>query len=358
MDGPATWAYRDRFADAFARTYFRRFCDGVVSSVGVGTYLGDATDEADDAYRAAIVEALESGVNVVDTAVNYRHGRSERAVGEALAGADVDPAAVLVATKGGFVAFDGERPADPAAYVADRYGDLGDLHLVRGNCIDPPFLARQLDRSRERLGVDPGLYYLHNPETQLDARSREEVYDAIEDAFAFLERRVAAGEIGAYGVATWECFRVPRDHPRYLSLAEVARRARAASDRAGTEATGFRAVQLPFSVRMADAFTVEAHEGPDGPRSALAFAHDAGLAVFASAPLLQGDLAEPGAIPDAVAARLSGDTPAQRAINFARSAPGVTAALVGTGSPEHVAENVAAGTFPPLGAAAFDATFE
>jgi aryl-alcohol dehydrogenase-like predicted oxidoreductase len=360
MDGTATWAYRDRFADAFARTYFRRFADGVVSSIGVGTYLGDATDAADDRYRAALVEALETGINVLDTAVNYRYGRSERVVGEALAGADVDTDAVLVATKGGFVAFDGERPPDPAAYVADRYGDLGDLQLVRGNCIDPPFLARQLDRSRERLGVDPGLYYLHNPETQLESRSREAVYDAIEDAFAFLERRVAAGDVGGYGVATWDCFRVPRDHPRYLSLAEVIRRARAASDRAGTEGTGFRAIQLPFSVEMADAFTVEAHEGPgpDGPRSALSFAHDAGLAVFASAPLLQGDLAEAGAIPDAVAERLAGDTPAQRAINFARSAPGVTAALVGTGSPDHVAENVAAGTFPPLGAAAFDATFE
>jgi aryl-alcohol dehydrogenase-like predicted oxidoreductase len=356
MDGPATWAYRDRFTDAFARTYFRRFGDGVVSSIGVGTYLGDASDAADDRYRAALVEALESGVNVVDTAVNYRHGRSERVVGEALARADVDPAAALVATKGGFVAFDGERPTDPAGYVADRYGDLGELHLVDGNCIDPAFIERQLDRSRGTLGVDLGLYYLHNPETQLAERSRAAVYDAIEDAFTLLERRVAADDIGGYGVATWDCFRVPRDHPRYLSLAEVVRRA--ASDRAGTEATGFRAIHLPFNVRMADAFTVEAHEGPGGLRSALALAHDAGLAVFASAPLLQGDLATEGAIPEAVADRLAGDGPAQRAINFARSAPGVTAALVGTGSPEHVAENVAAGTFPPLGAAAFDATFE
>jgi aryl-alcohol dehydrogenase-like predicted oxidoreductase len=36
----------------------------------------------------------------------------------------------------------------------------------------------------------------------------------------------------------------------------------------------------------------------------------------------------------------------------------VTASLVGMGSPEHVAENVAAGTYEPLGASAFDAVFE
>jgi aryl-alcohol dehydrogenase-like predicted oxidoreductase len=59
-----------------------------------------------------------------------------------------------------------------------------------------------------------------------------------------------------------------------------------------------------------------------------------------------------------VAERLDGETRAQQAINFARSAPGVTSALVGTGSPAHVAENVAAGTYEPLGAGAFDAVFE
>ena len=65
-----------------------------------------------------------------------------------------------------------------------------------------------------------------------------------------------------------------------------------------------------------------------------------------------------GSIPAAVDAELNGETPAQRAINFARSAPGVTVALVGTSSPAHVAENVASGTFEPLGARAFDAVFE
>ncbi len=111
---------------------------------------------------------------------------------------------------------------------------------------------------------------------------------------------------------------------------------------------------------MADAFTVAAHDAdaPDGPVSALEFCHREGLSVFASASIGQGDLAVEGAIPAEVAAELAGDTPAQRALNFARSAPAVTAALVGCGRVEHVRENVAAGTFDPLGASAFDAVFE
>ena len=355
-----TWAYRDAHDD-FARTFFRRFGDGVASSIGVGTYLGDPTDERDDAYYQAIRTALASGVNVVDTAINYRNQRSERVVGKALADADIDRSATVVATKGGFVPFDGERPADPGAFVKREYVDTGLVDrddLVGGqHCIAPGFLDDQLDRSLDNLGVDTiDLYYVHNPETQLAENSREAVYDQLEAAFERLEERAADGDITHYGVATWDAFRVPAGHEKYLSLPEVVERARAAAKAAGNTATHFRAIQLPFNVFMADAFTVEAHQGPEGPQSALWFAHEAGLDVFTSASVMQGRLARE--MPDSVEAKLEGETRAQRAINFARSAPGVTCSLVGTGSVEHASENVDAGRYEPLGADAFDAVFE
>jgi len=352
----ATWSYRNRFHETFARTYFRRFGDGLVSSLGIGTYLGEPTDARDEQYYESIVAALESGVNVVDTAINYRCQRSERVVGRALDAADVDREAVLLATKGGFVPFDGTRPADPAAYVREAYPDHVE-EFVSGNCIAPGYIDDQLDRSLANLGVDTiDLYYVHNPETQLETKTPAEVYDQLEATFTRLEERAADGDIRHYGVATWEAFRVQQDDGGYLSLPEVVSRARAASDAAGTAATHFRAIQLPFNVFMADAFTVAAHDGADGPQSALRLAHEAELDVFTSASIMQGRLAEE--IPDAVRAELNGDTLAQRAINFARSAPGVTTALVGMGSPDHVRENVDAGTYEPMGAGAFDAVFE
>ncbi|WP_336021962.1 aldo/keto reductase [Halobellus salinisoli] len=358
-----TWAYRDRFGDAFARTYFRRFGPGVASSVGVGTYLGEPTDAIDERYRECITEALSSGVNVVDTAINYRCQRSERVVGDALRRADVDREEVVVATKGGFVPFDGSRPDDPAEYVRERFLDTGILDpidLARGShAIAPGFLDAMLDRSLSNLGVDAvDCYYVHNPETQLLARGRDAVYDALEAAFERLERRRAAGDIDGYGVATWEAFRVPRDHDAYLSLPEVVARAESAAETVGVDDVGLTAIQLPFNVAMADAFTVSAHRHPTEDRdvSALEYAQATGIDVVASATLAQGDLAS--SIPEAVDAELTGDTAAQRAINFARSAPGVTTALVGTSSPRHVPENVAAGTFEPLGARAFDSVFE
>ncbi|MFB6093274.1 MAG: aldo/keto reductase [Haloquadratum sp.] len=358
-----TWSYRERFGDAFARTYFRRFGPGVASSIGFGTYLGDPTDAVDDRYRAALTEGLESGVNLLDTAINYRCQRSERVVGEALDAADVDREAVVVATKGGFLPFDGSRPDDPSAYVREAFLDPGLLEpadLARGShAIAPGFLDAMVDRSLANLGVETiDCYYVHNPETQLQTRSREAVYDQLEAAFERLERRRSAGDVGAYGVATWEAFRVPRGHDAYLSLPAVVDRAAAAADRVGADESGLAAIQLPFNVVMADAFTVEAHAHPTDDRdvSALEYAQATGLDVVASATLAQGDLAS--SLPEKVDAELDGETPAQRAINFARSAPGVTTALVGTSSAAHVPENVAAGTFEPLGARAFDSVFE
>jgi aryl-alcohol dehydrogenase-like predicted oxidoreductase len=366
-----TWRYRDRFGDSFGRTYFRRFGPGVVSSVGVGTYLGEPTDADDDRYRAAVTTALDSGVNLIDTASNYRAGRSEPVVGRAVDSADTPREAVVVTTKGGFVPFDGDRPTDPAAFVRREYVDDGPLtpaDLARGShALDPAFLAGQLDRSLDRLGLDRiDCYYLHNPETQLAVRDRETVYDQLAAAFELLERRRAAGDIGRYGIATWDALRVPASADAHLDLGEILRRARTAADRVGTADSdapadddhGFAAIQLPFNVQMADAFTLAAHDHGGERVSALEFAHREGLSVFTSATLGQGELASEGAIPPAVAAELEGDTPAQRAINFARSAPAVTGALVGSRQTTHLDENVAAGTFDPMGASQFDDVFE
>lgn len=356
-----TWAYRNRFGDSYGRTYFRRFGPGVVSSVGLGTYLGAPTEETDEAYLKAALLGLDSGLNHLDTASNYRCGRSERVVGETLAETDVDRASVVVASKAGFLPFDGSRPDDPARYVRERFLESGLVQpdqLVQGShCLAPDYLDWALDRSLDRLGVDQiDAYYLHNPETQLAAHDRATVYDRVAAAFERLERRRAAGDIGRYGVATWEALRVPPDDDAYLDFAELLRRARRAADRVGVESHGFGVVQLPFNAQMADAFTVGAHG--ENRLSALEFAHREGLAVVASATLAQGTLTEADAIPKAVEATVAGDTPAQRAITFARSAPAVRTALVGTSNRDHLRENMASGTFDPLGATAFDRVFE
>ena len=121
-------------------------------------------------------------------------------VGEALRAAEVDRESVVVATKGGYVPFDGEPPADPLASVREQCLDTGLLSredLARGrHALAPAFLSDQLDRSPSNLGLDAvDLYYVHNPATQRAVRSREAVYDRLEAAFTRLEERAADGDI-------------------------------------------------------------------------------------------------------------------------------------------------------------------
>jgi len=111
----STLAYARRFT--MLPSHFRPMFGLTGSSIGVGTYLGDENEEADRGYEEAIKAALLGGINIIDTAVNYRFQRSERAVGRAISGlvaaGQVKREEIIVATKGGYMTFDGGVPADP-----------------------------------------------------------------------------------------------------------------------------------------------------------------------------------------------------------------------------------------------------
>jgi len=99
------------------------------------------------------------------------------------------------------------------------------------------------------------------------------------------------------GLRRRDVARVPgrEDDERYLSLAEVLARAEAAGEAVGPDDDhGFGAIQLPFNVAMADAFTRRNQRSPGDdsePVSTLELAHEAGLSVVTSASIGQGDLA-------------------------------------------------------------------
>jgi len=338
LDGRATPSATAAYAREMraAAGHFREALGVTVSSLGIGTYLGRDDDRTDAAYADAVRRALELGINVVDSAINYRNQRSERAVGRALREGSIPRERVLVCTKGGFLPFDGGRPRDPRSFVEETYVRPGLLRwdeVVDGiHCLSPRFLSDQIDRSRRNLGIATiDLYYLHNPETQLGAVSRDEFFRRLRAAFAELERACDEQRIAAYGTATWNGYRLSDDEPEHLSLHDVLECAR----EAGGARNRFRAVQLPFNLEMDEAASFANQRG----QTLLQAAADAGIAVFASAPVLQGRLAH---LSPAERARLSGlDTDAQRALQFVRATPGITCALVGTRSVAHVEENAA-----------------
>jgi aryl-alcohol dehydrogenase-like predicted oxidoreductase len=349
-----TARYRERFAGEVAEQHFRFEQNLHISSIGTGTYLGKASAEADRSYAEALVRAVELGANVIDTAANYRFQRSERSVGAALRTLTDERGftreEIIVCTKGGYLPFDGGPPEDVRAYVEETFvrtgvADFSDI-AAGSHCMTPRYLEHQVAQSLANMGLDAiDVYYVHNPETQLSVVTRAEFDNRLRAAFEQLERERAAGRIRAYGVATWNGFRAQPSAREYHSLERMLELAR----EAGGDAHGFRFVQLPFNLRMPEALILD-NQSLEGARlSLLEVAKALSVTVVASASILQGKVARD--LPEEVREPLGSlETDAQTAIQFVRSTPGITTALVGMSRRAHVEENLKLARVAPASA--------
>ena len=327
-----------------------------LSSLGLGTYLGPATDAADAAYTEAARAFHAAGGTVFDTAANYRNGRSERSLGAAFRGLPREE--FFVSTKAGYIPMpeDAEASESPRAWfhrVLEGPGILSVDDLVDGcHAMTPRYLAHQLDLSREALGIETvDLFHLHNPEQQLQHLGPDAFYAQVEQAFAACEGFVAAGKIRAYGVATWNGFRVPPGQPGHLSLASLL----AAATAAGGRDHHFRWIQLPLNLAMPEAFLAPTQVLEGEAMTPLAAAAACGISVQTSASIMQARILRQ--LPDGFAEALGVQTPAQAALQFTRSCPGVTTALCGMGRAAHAAENAVVMALPRLDAMALESLF-
>jgi aryl-alcohol dehydrogenase-like predicted oxidoreductase len=339
-----TLHYAARFQGRSAAGHFREIWGGrVLSSIGIGTYLGEPDPATDKGYTRAVVSAVEGGVNVVDSAINYRFQRSERSVGAALrdlVGKGYTRDELVLCTKAGFLTPDGEMPADPNEYFAHEFLDRGIFQpeeIAAGcHCMAQKYLADQMERSLGNFGVETiDVFYLHNPETQLTEVSAPEFQKRIRAAFAFLESAVDNRKIGAYGMATWNAFREDPKSPGYLSLEAMAQLA----NEVGGEKHHFRFVQLPFNLAMPEALTRPNQVVGGKMVPMVQAARDLGIHLVSSAALLQGQLTKN--LPPFVQSALQLKKESQLALQFARSVPGLTTALVGMSRVEHVEANLA-----------------
>src|SRR5689334_9789299 len=288
-----------------------------LSSIGIGTYLGNADETTDANYTDAVVRAVQLGVNVIDTAANYRFQRSERSIGAALQilanehGIARDE--LVICTKGGYLPFDGAPPRNVREYVNETFVKPGiatfDDFVGGSHCMTPAYLQSQLEQSLRNMKLEcVDVYYIHNPESQLQYVSDDEFYERLKLAFERLEENRQRGKLAHYGVATWNGFRLPPNSAGYHSLERMVEIAR----EVGGDEHGFDFIQLPFNELM-----------PQGA-AVIGTAQELGVTVVTSASLMQGRI------------------PPRRAIEFVRSEPGITTALIGMSRVEHVEENLAA----------------
>ena len=157
-----------------------------VSEIGFGAWgIGGATagqtsyGETDDRTSLRALEAaLDLGIDFFDTAPVYGDGRSERLIGQAIAGRPRDRFALC--TKAGCL--DYHQPLD----------------------FSPAALERSLAGSLQRLGIDCiDLLMLHDPKAD---------EPGLDDSFETLDRMRRAGQIRAIGVSV----RAPADIAAFI----------------------------------------------------------------------------------------------------------------------------------------------
>ncbi|WEL24858.1 aldo/keto reductase [Haloferax volcanii] len=297
-----------------------------VSEIALGTWQlggswGSVTD--DEAYDA-IEAALDAGIDFLDTADVYGDGDSERRIGDVLADRDDD---VTVATKAG-------RRLDP--HEVDGYN--------REN------LERFVDRSRDNLGVDSlDLVQLHCPPREV--YYQPEVFDALSelrdagkiDHYGVSVEKVEEGlkAIEYDGVETVQIIFNPlRQRPAELFFREAARR------NVGVIVRVPLASGLLTGALSADAEFAE-NDHRNFNRHGEAF--DVGE-TFAGIPFEDG-LEAADSIQEVVP---EGVSLAQFTLRWILSFDAVSTVIPGSKTPEHIRDNVAAASLPPLSADQFE----
>ncbi|WKB37268.1 aldo/keto reductase [Terrilactibacillus sp. S3-3] len=143
-----------------------------ISRIGLGTNAGGHNLFANVDEKAGIkfvTEALENGINFIDTADSYGLGRSEELIGQILKGRDRD--SFVIATKGG----------------NEVLPNGNKRHNSR-----PEYIRKALERSLKRLQLDEvDLYYLHFPDNETP----------ISETMGELSRLKQEGKIKAIGIS-------------------------------------------------------------------------------------------------------------------------------------------------------------
>jgi aryl-alcohol dehydrogenase-like predicted oxidoreductase len=156
-----------------------------LTPIGLGTWAMGGGDwkfgwgpQDDKESIAAIHAALDAGVNWIDTAAIYGHGRSEQIVGEAIRGRRDS---ILIATKCGRV----------------WEGDSREI----GKSLTRESILREVDASLRRLGIDViDLYQIHWPEPD----------EQVEEGWATVADLVKAGKVRFGGVCNFNLSQLKR----------------------------------------------------------------------------------------------------------------------------------------------------
>ncbi|WP_333803917.1 aldo/keto reductase [Sulfurospirillum sp.] len=349
----ATYGFAKRFAHY--KDFYARYDGLIFSKLGFGTFKKEPYKEENYTfdYKDALKTAISNGVNVIDTAINYRYQQSEREIGEALEElmhkGEVKREELIICSKGGFVPLDFPFPNNPYEWINENIIQKGlatsfDIELDQ-HCMTPAFLKDSLERSLRNLKVEClDIYFLHNPETQLTKIGYDHFLTKLEDIFASFEEMVENGKIKAYGLAVWNAFTYEEGNSEYINLEDIYDVAR----KVGGVNHHFKYIQLPFNIAKTNAYSVANQKMSDGNYyTPLQVAHKLGLGVMSSSSLLQMHLFQKPFKPEVgylLDAKMELQSDVQLALQFVRSTRGIVTSLFSSSKSDHVSSNLGIAT--------------
>ena len=342
-----TFKYLKQYSN-YSKDFYRFNGELFFSSLGLGTFRKEPYREENYTvnYKESVKKAVLNGINVIDTAINYRYQVSEQEIGEALeellSEGKVEREGLIVTSKAGFIPLEFPFPKDPYEWIDTNLLDSGlaqksDI-VIDQHCMSPEYLRWSVDQSLKNLRLKTlDVLFLHNPETQLGYVDRDTVLLRIKEAFRVFEKLVEEGKIRSYGIASWNAFLYEDGHTEYLGLHEIMDIAQ----EVGGTSHHFKYIESPFNLAKPHAYNYSNQKGPDGKYYTLMQAAQGyGLNLLASSSLLQMNLFK-GPFDQKITEALGTPelTDIITALQFARSG-NILSALFGAVNPQHVEENL------------------
>ncbi|GAB4171390.1 MAG: aldo/keto reductase [Calditrichia bacterium] len=271
-----------------------------LSRYGLGTYRMSIQNEE---HLAVLKKALTSGINVVDSAINYMDEQSERLIGKALTEiineTDIQRDQLILISKAGYIQGTLLQKMKELEAANKGYEHLLKISDQIWYSLDPQFMKDMVDLSRKRMGVDTiDIYLVHNPEyaLQYSIQQKKDSFDpALDDylfyqqlkkAFIALEEKVKEGSIQFYGVSS-NNLPTPPEMQGHVNILKVFAVALEAAEEVWGDGTNhhFRFVQFPFNLLESQAMLLKLDEFPEGPQTIFEFCRAKGIYMLANRPL-------------------------------------------------------------------------
>ncbi|CAO3665752.1 unnamed protein product [Rhizopus microsporus] len=215
----------------------------IVSRLGFGSYRVNQ-----EKHAQALVAAIESGINIIDTAHNFEQGASERWIGNTLekiiSDGRISREDVAIVTKSGYLTSSDTSLFSPSDYVQ--------LNEKSYHSISPKVIEKQIETSLQRLKTNKiDIFMINAPERMLMAKNKvystNQLYKDLSESFRYLDSLVSSGTINGYGVCSnTMAFSGAADH---ISLEKIIE--------ACSRPDHFAAIQVPFNLFEREAIIQE-----------------------------------------------------------------------------------------------------